>query len=60
MQTERLRKMVETGRYTPEPALVADAMLRHRGVRELLVGSVTPIKPAGRTPRLATSRRQAA
>ena len=39
MQTERLKSLVETGDYRPEPALVAEAMLRRRGVRELLVGT---------------------
>lgn len=60
MEFQQLKSMVETGSYRPEPALVAEAMLRRRGLRELLVGEVTPLKPAGRTPRLPAVRRQAA
>jgi hypothetical protein len=60
MQLEQLKSMVEAGRYRPEPALVAEAMLRRRGVRELLIAEPTPLKPAGRTPRLPAARRQAA
>jgi len=36
METRRLKSLVETGHYKPEPALVAAAMLRRRGVRALL------------------------
>jgi len=36
MQPEQLRIMVESGNYKPEPALVAQAMLRRRGLRALL------------------------
>ena len=36
MQQERLKSLVETGNYRPKPALIAEAMLRRRGVRELL------------------------
>lgn len=36
MQSERLKSLVETGNYRPKPALIAEAMLRRRGVRELL------------------------
>ncbi|HXV04896.1 MAG TPA: hypothetical protein VFP23_03215 [Solirubrobacterales bacterium] len=60
MQTDRLKSMVQDGRYRPQPALVAEAMLRRRGVRELLVGTVTPFTPADRSLRPAASRRQAA
>jgi hypothetical protein len=35
MQAERLKSLVETGNYRPKPALIAEAMLRRRGVREL-------------------------
>ena len=38
MQPEQLKSLVETGDYRPEPALIAEAMLRRRGVRELLTG----------------------
>jgi hypothetical protein len=36
MQSDRLKSLVETGNYRPKPALIAEAMLRRRGVRELL------------------------
>jgi hypothetical protein len=36
MQSERLKSLVQTGNYRPKPALIAEAMLRRRGVRELL------------------------
>ena len=38
MATEQLKSMIEEGRYKPEPALVAEAMLSRRSVRELLTG----------------------
>ena len=53
MQQERLKALVETGDYRPKPALVAEAMLRRRGVRELLaeepheLGSDGQLNPAG-------------
>jgi hypothetical protein len=37
MQSEQLKNLVESGTYRPKPALIAEAMLRRRGVRELLV-----------------------
>ncbi len=37
MQPQQLKSLVESGHYKPEPALVAEAMLRRRGVRELLI-----------------------
>ena len=36
MQPEQLKIMVESGNYRPEPALIAQAMLRRRGLRALL------------------------
>ncbi len=53
MQQERLKAMVETGDYRPKPALVAEAMLKRRGVRELLaeephaLGSNGQFSPGG-------------
>ena len=41
MQSERLKSLVETGNYRPKPALIAEAMLRRRGVRELLADEPT-------------------
>jgi hypothetical protein len=48
MQAQELKSMVETGSYKPEPALVADAMLRRRSVRELLTSE--SFMRAGRIP----------
>ena len=56
MQSEQLKSLVETGHYRPEPALVAEAMLRRRGVRELLVDEPTPLNRAGRNPPAPASR----
>ena len=53
MQQERLKALVETGDYRPKPALVAEAMLKRRGVRELLAeethafGSKGQFNPSG-------------
>ena len=52
MQSERLKSLVETGNYRPKPALIAEAMLRRRGVRELLGDDPHDhgsLNPAGRT-----------
>lgn len=38
MDRRDLKVRVESGDYKPEPGLVAQAMLSHRGVRELLTG----------------------
>ena len=35
MQAQRLKSLVEAGNYRPKPALIAEAMLRSHGVREL-------------------------
>ncbi len=58
MQPRQLKSLVETGHYKPEPALIADAMLQRRGVRELLTresfmraGRIPPASAAG--PRAA-------
>jgi hypothetical protein len=58
METRRLKNLVEAGHYKPEPALVADAMLRRRGVRALLGDG--DVSPAGRIPPASASRRRAA
>jgi hypothetical protein len=48
MQQERLKSMVESGAYRPKPALIAEAMLRRRGVRELLADEThAPASPSG-------------
>ena len=54
MQSDRLKSLVETGNYRPKPALIAEAMLRRRGVRELLGDDPhepTSLNPGGRAHR---------
>jgi hypothetical protein len=66
MQQERLKALVETGDYRPKPALVAEAMLKRRGVRELLaeetpaLSSNGRLSPAGQIPPARASGPQAA
>jgi hypothetical protein len=48
MQQERLKSLVETGNYRPKPELIAEAMLRRRGVRELLADEPPALNPSGR------------
>jgi len=36
MEQRQLKSLVESGGYRPQPELVADAMLRRRGVRAFL------------------------
>ena len=57
-QPLHLKSLIEDGRYQPQPELVAEAMLRRRGVRSLLTG--VSISPAGRIPSAPAARRQAA
>lgn len=38
MKATELKNLVESGGYKPDPSRVASAMLRRRGVRELLTG----------------------
>jgi hypothetical protein len=60
MQPERLKNLVESGDYRPRPALIAEAMLRRRGVRELLADEVLPLNPTGRSrPAQAAGHRAA-
>jgi hypothetical protein len=59
MPTDQLKSMIEAGRYRPNPALVAEAMLSRRGVRELLTKS-EPIRKAGRSRPTALASRRAA
>lgn len=58
MEQQQLKSLVESGSYRPQPDLVAQAMLRRRGVRALLTGSV--ISSADRILSAPASRRQAA
>jgi len=58
MEQQQLKSLVENGRYRPVPELVAQAMLRRRGVRALLTGNA--ISSADRILAVPASRRQAA
>jgi hypothetical protein len=58
MQQGHLKSLIESGSYRPEPELVAQAMLRRRGVRALLTGM--SLSEADRIPSAADSRPQAA
>jgi hypothetical protein len=59
MERRQLKTLIETGDYRLEPARVAQAMLRRRAVRELLIGPAA-LGEAGRIHRAPSSRRQAA
>jgi hypothetical protein len=48
VQAQELKSLVESGHYKPDPSRVAVAMLKRRGVRELLIGGA--LSGAGRTP----------
>lgn len=58
MQHGQLKTLVETGHYRPEPELVAQAMLRRRGVRALLTGIA--LSPADRIQPSPSGARRAA
>lgn len=58
MQQQQLKGLIDQGSYHPVPELVAQAMLRRRGVRALLTGNA--VSPADRIPSAPASRRQAA
>jgi len=61
MQSQELKTLVEMGLYKPNPAEIADAMLRRRSVRELLSdGICLPDDPAGRSRPAPHVPRQAA
>jgi hypothetical protein len=51
MQADRLKNLVETGNYRPNPALIAEAMLRRRGVRELFGDEPVELNPIGQSRR---------
>jgi hypothetical protein len=59
MQSEQIKILVKSGHYKPEPALIADAMLQRRGVRELLTKGA-PLSSVGRTRPAPEVPRQAA
>lgn len=51
MQADRLKTLVQSGNYRPQPAQIAEAMLRRRGVRELLTDEDELVgEPIGRIP----------
>ena len=58
MKATELKNLVESGSYKPDPSRVANAMLRRRGVRELLTGSYA--EAADRSHGSATLRHRAA
>jgi hypothetical protein len=60
MELRRLKNLVESGRYRLEPALVAQAMLRRRSVRELLSSGGSPLTPDDRTRPAQEAGRRAA
>lgn len=57
MQQRQLKSLIENGQYQPQLELVAQAMLRRRGVRTLLTGAVSS---ADRSQSPQAARRQAA
>jgi hypothetical protein len=67
MRKRQLKRLIDTGHYQPEPEQIAQAMLRRRGVRELLIGGLSfstnggpPLTPADRIQSPSAVPRQAA
>jgi hypothetical protein len=60
MQTQDLKRLVETGHYKPDPSLIAAAMLERRGIRELLSFSGQSFGSAGRSHSSPAARHRAA
>jgi len=60
MQSAEIKSLVETGNYRPSPALVAEAMLKRRGVRELLVMAPSSAAAAAQTRTAPSSGPRAA
>jgi hypothetical protein len=62
MEKDRLKSLIATGTYRPDPCDVAQAMLRRRAVRELLIGGPAglPVKRADRIQPSSAAPRQAA
>lgn len=58
MKATELKNLVDAGSYKPDPSSVASAMLRRRGVRELLTGAYS--SAADRSPGPAQLRHRAA
>jgi hypothetical protein len=59
MANEQLKSMVAAGRYKPDAAKIAEAMLSRRSVRELLTAS-EPLTRADRTRQTVLASRRAA
>lgn len=59
MTEQQLKTLIKSGNYHPPPDRVAQAMLRRRAVRELLIGGGA-VSPAGRIQPASESPRQAA
>lgn len=59
MEAQELKSLVESGNYKPDPSQIAVAMLRRRGVRELLTG-VSAVGRGDRTPPPQAARPRAA
>lgn len=49
MQRQELKSLVDSGAYKPDPSRIAAAMLKRRGVRELLTGAYVSSGGAGRS-----------
>ena len=68
MEKQQLKTLIATGDYRPEPAEVAQAMLRRRAVRDLLIGpsigangnGQLSLNPADRIQSPSAAPRQAA
>jgi hypothetical protein len=60
MEAQELKSLVESGHYKPDPSQIAVAMLRRRGVRELLTGVRPTGVQGGRSPRSEAVRPRAA
>jgi hypothetical protein len=50
MKATELKNLVDAGSYKPDPSSVANAMLRRRGVRELLTGAYAGAADRSRGP----------
>jgi Anti-sigma-28 factor, FlgM len=59
MERREIKHAIESGSYRPEPELIAQAMLRRRGIRTLLADAAQ-LTPAGRIRQVSTGGRQAA
>jgi len=59
MEAQELKSLVESGNYKPDPSQIAVAMLRRRGVRELLTG-ISASGRGDRTPPPRAARPRAA